>query len=558
MTSLSELAQATKARKQGGGLSLEDLAGAAAERKRGGSGWMDIYGDVRTSLGSGIVSGAAALVDLPGAAFNAAGGWAIDALERFGLVSEETGDAAKESLKFGPMGSGSTARDAANAAFDDLPNYEPKTTAGEYAKTVGEFLPGGAISKAPIAMGVIPGVTSEAAGQFAEGRRFPEWMPLIGGADAEPAARAAGAVAGSAIPNAVRAAITPNPADPARVAATRQLNSEGVNVTAGQKTGNEVLKYREALSPRMTQVVADQNQQFTRAALRRIGVNADRATPMVMKKAATDIGKRFDDALAGVTITPERAQVKAALQVVQDYTEATAKPNISPIIRNTANRIVAASRSGRPISGKNYQEWRSQLSKLTVGTDAQLKNAAQGMIDVLDDASEAALAASGTPEKVKAYAEARRMWRDYLAIETAVSRAGEETAAGIFSPQVLRNAIVQQGKRTYVRGERDLGELARAGSTVTGKLPLTGAFPRAVNLSESAQTGTYLGGTALAVTGDPTVSAIIGGVGAAVPAARNALVSSRAGQAYLGNQVAPTRNQLWQLTLPAVTGVATQ
>lgn len=68
------------------------------------------------------------------------------------------------------------------------PLYTPRTTAGEYARTVGEFIPaaaagpGGGLRR--IAMAVVPGTLSEAAGQAAEGTAY------------EPAARIAGGIVG--------------------------------------------------------------------------------------------------------------------------------------------------------------------------------------------------------------------------------------------------------------------------------------------------------------------------------------------------------------------------
>lgn len=66
-------------------------------------------------------------------------------------------------------------------------HYQPETTAGEYAQTIGEFapaalLPGGVGRKA--AMAVVPALTSETAGQATEGTAMEPW------------ARAAGALAG--------------------------------------------------------------------------------------------------------------------------------------------------------------------------------------------------------------------------------------------------------------------------------------------------------------------------------------------------------------------------
>jgi hypothetical protein len=66
--------------------------------------------------------------------------------------------------------------------------YQPQTTAGHYASTAAELVPGGAIGRAPnivrnlITYGVIPGLASEGAGQ------------AFKGSTAEPIARAIGAI----------------------------------------------------------------------------------------------------------------------------------------------------------------------------------------------------------------------------------------------------------------------------------------------------------------------------------------------------------------------------
>jgi hypothetical protein len=63
--------------------------------------------------------------------------------------------------------------------------YTPRGTAGEFAETIGEFVPsavmgpGGAVRKA--AMAVVPGVASEAAGQAAEGTPYETAARIAGG-----------------------------------------------------------------------------------------------------------------------------------------------------------------------------------------------------------------------------------------------------------------------------------------------------------------------------------------------------------------------------------------
>lgn len=73
-------------------------------------------------------------------------------------------------------------------------HYQPKTVAGEYGRTVGQFVPGAVMGPGSVgrkaAMAIVPGVLSETAGQAAR---------MTGYENLEPYARVAGAVAGGAI-----------------------------------------------------------------------------------------------------------------------------------------------------------------------------------------------------------------------------------------------------------------------------------------------------------------------------------------------------------------------
>lgn len=155
-------------------------------------------GDVAASGASGLVRGSVELAGLPvtlGRMTDEMQGGAsnylvdkIDSLVR--SVKGEPQHTAEERQAFlhptsteqGPL---AKAQDAVRG-FMDQNLYAPKTTAGEYAKTVGEFVPaaaagGGNMLTNVVKYGVIPGVASEAAGQATEGTKF-EPYARIGGA----------------------------------------------------------------------------------------------------------------------------------------------------------------------------------------------------------------------------------------------------------------------------------------------------------------------------------------------------------------------------------------
>lgn len=141
-----------------------------------------MVGDLIRSGASGLANGALDLIGLPGTIQNA-----FD-----NSFSKVTGDVASlwggKGVPAPPPSplSGAGLRDLASKASDGATDYQPKTTAGEYAQTVGEFAPGAALGGGNlltnvVKYGVIPGVASEAAGQVTKGTEL-EPYARVGGA----------------------------------------------------------------------------------------------------------------------------------------------------------------------------------------------------------------------------------------------------------------------------------------------------------------------------------------------------------------------------------------
>jgi hypothetical protein len=142
-------------------------------------------GDV---VGSGVVGvgrGVAGLAGLPGD-IQQAGNWMRDKLEQgetaLGLWSPEKLARARAARAAGetPGIQFPTSQGIVQGVENVTgPLYQPKTKAGQYAETIGEFVPSviggeGNIAKRVITGAVIPGVASEAAGEAAEGT---PWEP---------------------------------------------------------------------------------------------------------------------------------------------------------------------------------------------------------------------------------------------------------------------------------------------------------------------------------------------------------------------------------------------
>lgn len=165
-----------------------ELARRELARRRGQSQEPNTFSDVIASGAAGFARGAADLVGLPGTianAIDAGGEWVM---RQFGLPTRTEVMRGYGIENTGNPLSGSVFRGGLSATTGGATDYQPQTTAGEYARTIGEFAPaalsgpGGLANR--IAMATIPAVSSETAGQLTEGTAL------------EPYARVAGALAG--------------------------------------------------------------------------------------------------------------------------------------------------------------------------------------------------------------------------------------------------------------------------------------------------------------------------------------------------------------------------
>lgn len=479
--------------------------------------------DVAKSTGIGLVQGGLGIAGLPGN---------IETLGRAGI------DKAASFLGYGDPGFSKShylpnSADA-QAAIEHYtgPFYQPQTTAGEYARTIGEFAPlaafggagAGALSRT--ANVLAPALTSETAGQLTKGTA------------AEPWARAGGALIGGYLPNAGMRAVTPLSMDAGRAASVATLENNGVNaLTAGQRTGNSAVRWAESAAHdlpftggRAKELNDTAAEQFTRAALSRAGINADRATADVIDNGFQALGQTFDALANRNLMNVDLALQTDVHQALRAYQQATPPSMRAPIVQDVHDDIFNAPNG--MLSGQQYQTWRSQIERARRSAQAnnpQLANSLSHIRDAMDDA----MSRSASPADQAAWQQVRGQYRDLLAIEKAVSGAGENTANGLISPSQLRTAVKTQDQRGYVRGRRDLGNLARAGEAVMKPLPNSGTPARlaaqTLFSAAGAGAGAVLGGSPGAVIGTITPALAQGALGRAL--------MSAPGQNYLANQL---------------------
>lgn len=520
------------------------------EPQQDSGGVMATLGDMAKSGAAGVARGAADLVGLPGSLSDLAkSGMDLALSKGYEAVTGET--PAPGSFFAGMSGlppelreqtrsdmSGSRARQGLSSVTRGATDYEAETTAGKYAGTVGEFLPGaaafGGLSPSNLLkFGAVPGVASEAAGQATEGTAY------------EPYARVAAALLAPVGVSAAQKLVTPFGVSAERSAAANVLKGEGVQPTAGQITGNRGLKYRESElgGARAADMIETQGEQFTKAALKRAGIDADRATPEVMAKGLKAIGDKFDDLAARNNVTPDRQFLSDLRADRAAYVESVGSGAQAPIVENVITDIIGdIQKAGGVLKGADYKKFATRIRDAERSTSSrELKSAMGNLRETLDDAMERSLASVGSDD-MAAWKTARREYRNYLTLERAASGAGEDAALGLISPSRLRQATVTtQGRRNYVTGRGDFDDLARSGEALLKPLPQSGTAPRLDARTIGGGLGALGAGTG-AMAGGPMGGVVGALIGAATPYAAGRALMSRPVQAYLANQLlSPSR-----------------
>jgi hypothetical protein len=327
----------------------------------------------------------------------------------------------------------------------------------------------------------------------------------------------------------------------ARKEATDYLESQGVQLTAGQKTGSKGLQYAESELGGMKAENFTENQaeQFTKAALGKAGIGAQRATPEVMDRAFTQIGGEFDRLVSASAVPLDRTFLSGFANAFRDYKDTVSVFKKVPLIENTFKAIAngVLKNGAVELNGSGYQTIRRRLGELSRNTsDPEARSAARTFIDLLDDAAERYLVQNGQQGAVADWQQVRRDYRNMVAIEDAVSRAGEKAVTGIITPANLRTAVAKQNKRSYVRGYGDMNQLARAGVETMTPLPQSGTAPRQAVRAMQMSVPSIVGAAAGSGAGLPgtIAGAALGG---AVPFAAGRAMLSGPGRAYLSNNL---------------------
>lgn len=453
------------------------------------------------------------------------------------------------------------------------PLYEPKTTAGGYAQTVGEFLPG--MIGGPLNAGrtvatrlaktfttnvAAPAVVSHAAGD----------IPGISGSDAEPYVKAAAAIATPAALSAARSAFTPVVTPGNRQAARDYLHNEGVtDLMAGQVTGSERQQYREATSGwRYEATKQRQLEQLTEASLRRIGETGTDAFAGV-QQARPRIGAAIEDAAQRMIVRQDPALADRLVgqnfegELLRSGLSGDQERRILALRDNVLNQFETVGRRGggtpwTEMSGTafhNLIKTGSPLDRAIKGGDSEISHWASQMKTAVLDAAERTANRQGTREGVgnrQALTDlqtARRQYGNLVALEEAISKSGALAANGVLTPAAVFRAAANRNRTDYAKGRGDFAQLAQASNLLMTTLPQSGTAPRLMAQMPAKMIGGAIGGAGAiggsllggAAAFNPLTAAagipmLIGGW--AGPKIQNSFVMSRPGQYLAGNRPA--------------------
>jgi hypothetical protein len=318
---------------------------------------------------------------------------------------------------------------------------------------------------------------------------------------------------------------------------------QGIDLTPAQATGSRPLRGLESVfstlpttATRQQARQQRQNEQFTRAALRRAGIDGDSADPAVLAAAQQRLGADFQRLSAATTVHFDPAFDTALRGTIARYANRLDSQR-RPIFENFVNDIVSG---GPRMPGATYQTVRSDLSRLAKNhevNDPTLSQALRGLRDALDEVADRSV-----PRDLRGqWREARRQYAALKVIERAMGGTTVAAGSGQIPPTAFSHAVRSQAGRSYARGAGELNDLSRVGTQfVRDPIPNSGTPERLFWQNLMTNPVSLLGG-GTAVAFDPVTTAA--GVGGALlgPWAAQRAYQSPLIDLWLRNQLFPQR-----------------
>ena len=419
--------------------------------------------------------------------------------------------------------------------------YEPQTTAGEYARTGGEFVGGamampygGPLNAARSA--ILPALASETAGQMTEGTEM-EGPARLAAALGTPFATSAMRQGMQRAVLGPEARLTQPGSE--RAASGSTLEQANVPMTTGLKAGSQRLM---ALEGSMEPPLATK-AGLTSAVMRSMGSDSPLATPKALSETKKRLGDVFDAAEDMVDDVPSLDVGLAAEKVIADHINFSGTGTIVPKLKMVSDQIVDATTNQVPLSGKKLQNMRSDLRRIMseAGKDDQSTfQAAFQLNSVIDDFLIESIRQT-QPKFVPELMKAREEYRNFLTAMRAKKVRGSDSAGGYISPAMLSGALRTREGDSYILGTgSELADLGLAAEEVISSMPAVKAGGVRIFSGGGGLLGATGGGYAGMQYGmDPITAGLAGAAaGAAIPSAGRAAIRSGPAQRAL----MPTQN----------------
>lgn len=335
---------------------------------------------------------------------------------------------------------------------------------------------------------------------------------------------AVGGVVGALAPGA--ASLVGKVISPATVSpAASRLAAEGVDTTAGQKTGWRWLQMLEnqyaqlpGLGGAAGKTLGNQREQLAQAVMKRMGVEGEAATVGARAEGKQAISDAYDALKARTSVNLADPALQKDLN---DFGDWASRNMHDAEIEGAVKKVKEWARHGADMPGEWYKKLSSELGASDKPSDWQLKK-------ILD----AAFRRSVSGDDAALLAKLDQQWLSQKIINDAMGRAGADAVeAGTMTPGGLAGAARGiMGRERYGMGKGPLTQLAQDAQKSIPNLPDSGTAIRLATLKALAP-GAAIGGSSYASGQDPMTSV-------AMALAGPRFLTSRAGQKLLTNQVA--------------------
>jgi hypothetical protein len=236
------------------------------------------------------------------------------------------------------------------------PAGAPANPTEEGARRVGNYVGGGVVG------GISPVRSmAGAAGDIAAGSVFKD-TPY------ETPARVVGGILGASVPTGAARVIAPRPLSPERLAAVRTLEQAGVPITAGEYTGNNNLRYLESTlsdqplaGGKARDIKSQQGAALAKEVMSRAGSPGELMTRETADAAKARLKTTYDDITSRNNMVVDKKLGQDIMDVANTYDNAVNVGNQRPVVYNEISKLLNA--QGNPISGPQYQQWRSSLGR---------------------------------------------------------------------------------------------------------------------------------------------------------------------------------------------------